>query len=361
MSNQVSNTALRQHKKDAIQVKVALLGLNRVTASLGLALHEYSNRPNSAVLFTVLGRDDDNDTMRLAQQKGAIDNFNKNYAQVVGDADMIFLNTPMGQHEEVFARLGETLKPGAVVIDLSPLKQPGVALAKRFFPRDMHDKPTAYLVGATPLVGYDALYTVDNSVENAKEFLFRNSDILIAPDATVPSEAVKVVTDIADFLNMTPRFMDPGEHDALTGITEGMPALLALALMSVIARSPSKSDFLRAANFNFGGSVHSLHDLTPQDLAMMTQPNRVSLRQHLDQVIATLENIKQMLVDSDEMIFPTYASGVLDAMGEWEVRREKNHWDYDTGSADVRTVQPGFGIGQMFVPKFRRKDKQDEE
>ncbi|MBI5928091.1 MAG: prephenate dehydrogenase [Chloroflexi bacterium] len=360
MSNQVSNTALRQHKKDAMQVKVALLGLNRVTASLGLALHEYGNRPNSPIIFTILGRDNDNDVMRLAQQSGAIDNFNKNYAQVVGDADMIFLNTPMGQHDEVFEHLGKSLKPGAVVIDLSPLKQPGVSLAKRFFPKDMHDKPTAYLVGATPLVGYDALYSVDNSVSAAKEFLFRNSDILIAPDASVPGEAVKVVTDIADFLNMTPRFMDPAEHDALTGITEGMPALMALALMSVIVRSPSKSDFLRAANFSFGGAVHPLHDLTAQDLAMMTQPNRASLRQHLDQVLATLENIKQMLVDSDDMILPTYASGILDGMGEWEVRREKNHWDYDTGSADVRTVQPGFGIGQMFVPKFRRKDKEED-
>jgi prephenate dehydrogenase len=359
MSNQVSNTALRQHKKDAMSVKVALIGLNRVTASLGLALHEYSNRPTSAVLFTVLGRDDDNDTMRLAQQSGAIDNFNKSYAQVAQDADIVFLNTPMGQHEEVFAKLGEVLKSGAVVVDLSPLKQPGVQLDRRHFPKDMHDKPTAYLVGATPLVGYDGLYIIDNSVSAAKDFLFRGSDILIAPDSTVPSEAVKVVTDIADFLGMTPRFTDPLEHDALSSMTEGMPVLMALALFSVIARSPGRNDMMRAANFNFGGAVHSLHNLTPEDLAAMTQPNRANLRHHIDQMIAGLENVKQMLLDTDELVFPTFASAILDVMAEWEVRREKNRWENE-GSSEIRTVQPGFGIGQTFIPKFRRNKDTDD-
>ena len=150
MSSKVSRSALRRRKKNALNVNVAIVGLNRISASLGLALRGINDRDNMDVIFTVVGRDEDNDTMKTAQKMGAIDNFNRSLKAVVEDADIVLLDVPMGDQEDVFEELGKGLKPGAVVVDLSPMKQPGVALAKKYFPKDVNGKLTAYIVGAAP-------------------------------------------------------------------------------------------------------------------------------------------------------------------------------------------------------------------
>ena len=192
MSSKVSRSALRRRKKNAMNVNVAIIGLNRISASFGLALRSINDRDHTDIVFTVLGRDEDNEIMKTAQRIGAIDNFNRSLQTVVEEADIVAIDVPMGDLEELFERLGKMLKPGAVVVDLSPLKQPGVTLAVKHFPKDVNGKLTAYIVGATPLISFDQIYVTNMDVEAADEFMFRNTDMIISPAASIPPEAVKV-------------------------------------------------------------------------------------------------------------------------------------------------------------------------
>jgi len=317
---------------------------------LGLALRGINDRDNTDIVFTVLGRDDDNDTMKTAQKIGAIDNFNRSLQTVVESADIVFIDVPMGDLEELFERLGKTLKSGAVVVDLSPLKQPGVELAKKYFPKDLNGKLTAYIVGATPLTSFDQIYVTSMDVEAADEFMFRNADMVISPAASIPPEAVKVVTDMAGFLNMTPRFMDPAEYDGLAALHESLPTMLGILMFQTVVQSPGKLDVLRAANGTFANAVQALRHVNAKDLLARWRPNNEALVQQVEQMVQSLESFRQLIEDDlkDPMVLETYLEQILHAFVDWEVRREQNNWHMEK-SSPLDNVQTGVPvIGQMF-------------
>lgn len=359
MSSKVSRSALRRHKGEVTQVKVALLGLNRITGSIGLALRGISERPTTNVVFTVIGRDEDKEAMKAAHQIGAVDNFNRTLQTVVEDADIVFVNEPLSLLEELFARMGDMLKPGAVVIDLSPIKRLGVSLAEKHFPKDADGKPTVYLVGATPLVSFDQLYATNHSVEGAQEYLFRESDILIAPQASVPVEAVKVVTDLADMMNMKPRFLDPSEYDGLASLTEAVPLLLNTLMMQVISQSPGQLDILRASNTTLASTVQNLRLVTVQDLMKLWLTDKSTFLAHIDQVIASLQGFRELVADEDPLTLETHLEKLLEYFISWEVRREQNRWDYGEAALpdDLQVGVPV--IGAMFARRRRRDDELD--
>lgn len=361
MSSKVSRSALRRRKKNALNVNVAILGLNRISASLGLALRGINDRDNTDIVFTVLGRDEDNDTMKVAQKIGAIDNFNRSLQTVVEEADIVLLDVPMGDLEDLFERLGEVLKAGAVVVDLSPMKQPGVELAKKYFPKDANGKLTSYIVGATPLISFDQIYVTNMDVEAADEFMFRNTDMVISPAASIPAEAVKVVTDIAGFLNMKPRFMDPAEYDGLAALHESLPTLLSVVMFQTVVQSPGKMDVLRVANGTFANAVQLLRHVNAKDLLARWRPNSDALVQQIEQLVNSLESFRQLIESDvkDPMILETYLEQLLHAFVDWEVRREENNWHMEK-SSPLDNVQTGVPvIGQMFIRKRNVTNEDD--
>lgn len=351
MSSRVSRSALRKRKSDAIDVRVTLLGLDRTTGSIGFGLKSYSERPDSRIIFNVVGRDLDNDTMKTAHGMSLIDNYHRNLENALENADIVFLNEPLPEVEELFVRAANMLKPGVVIIDLSRLKQPTVDFAKRHFPKDANGKSPYYLVGATPLIGFENLYSTDFSVEASREFLFRSCDMLIAPDASVPAEAVKVVTDITDFLSMQPRFMDPAEHDALASIVDGIPTMLAMILFQTTFNSPGSTDLFRASNSEFALAVQSLRYASARDLAMLWRSNRDSLSRHINEVIKNLDAMRQILLDDkqeDPAILEDFLAALLKAFEAWEVKRQMNRWD-EPGDDAFDNIQGNLSVlGNMF-------------
>ncbi len=358
MSSKVSRSALRRRKEDVNEIKVAILGLDRIGGSIGLALRGISERPNTNVVFNIIGRDEDKEAMKAAHRIGAVDNFNRSLQPVIEDADIVFVNVPIGTLEELFARMGEMLKPGAVVIDLSPIKRPGAALSDKYFPKDTQGHPTAYLVGATPLVSFDQLYHTDMSVEASQEFMFRDSDMLIAPKASVPAEAVKVVTDLAEMMTMKPRFLDPLEYDGLASLTENVPMLLNLLMMQVISQSPGQLDILRASNTTLASTVQNLRHVTVQDLMKLWSSDKATFLTQIDQLIASLQGFRELVVDEDPLVLDTHLEKLLEYFISWEVRREQNRWDLDKANLpdDLQVGVPV--IGAAFARR-RRKDELD--
>lgn len=355
MSNKVSRSALRKRNANAVEVKVALLGLDRTTGSIGFGLKSYSERPNSSVVFTIMGRDLDNEAMKTAHKMGLIDNYHRTLDNAIDGADIIFINEPLSELHELFERAATLLKPGAVLIDLSRLKQPAVDYANRYFPRDDSGQSAYYLVGATPLIGFENLYSTDFSVEASREFLFRGCDMLIVPSARVPAEAVKVVTDLAEFLSMKPRFMDPAEHDGLASIVDGIPTLLAMVLFQTAHNSRGSTDIFRVTNSEFAMAVQSLRHVSAKDMALLWRNNRNAISHHIEEIIKTLNAMRQLLEDEQQDLdmLQSYLDTLLKGFVAWEVRRENNRWDdpqenaYDNVAIGIPNLVPGMGARRM--------------
>lgn len=356
MSSKVSRSALRKRKKDAQEVKVALIGLDRITASLGLALRSYSDRPASNVVFTILGRDNDNEAMKTALRIGAIDNYNRSFNAVLEEADIIFVHVPMGDLEATFIQISNRAKAGAVVIDLSPIKSAGVRFAQLHFSKDIDGKSSIYLVGATPLISHDQLYQPDRSVEGAQEFLFRNSEILIAAGVAVPPEAVKVVTDIAAMLDMKPRFMDSEEHDGLASLSENIPLLLSTILFQMVQQSPGKLDIMRATNDTFGSVVANLRHLEAEDVTIQWYNNREAILAQIDQLAQNLETLKAIISEPDPLVLTAHIQQLLNEFTGWEIRRSQNRWDVpEKGLIDGALVGVP-GVSQILGRRVRHSD-----
>lgn len=355
MCAQVSRGALHQRNDKALDVQVGVVGMTRMSASFGYALRDFSSRANAPVIFTVMAHDDEQEKLKQAQSIGAIDSFSKDLRGAVERAAVVLLDVPMGEQAAIIKDMARYLKPGAVVIDLSPLKGPGVKLAKEHFHRNNDGKLETYIVGATPLIRFSALYGEDD-VSLAKPDLFGNGDMVIAPDASMPAEAVKVVNDIADFLNMSPRFMDPGEHDALAGLIEAMPLLQSALFFATVQQSSGQNDLLRLANVHFGNTVKNLHDKTAADLSTIWQWNRDNLLHHIEQMAIALESIREVLLDNDARLVEAFADQIIDGFTEWEIRRRDNRWDEEVDNAYQQVGTVGGMFNSFFTLGRRRKD-----
>jgi prephenate dehydrogenase len=213
-----------------MHVNVTIVGLDRITASIGLAFKRYQSQTNAEHTFTIIGSDIRANPMKVSEKIGAVDNFNRSLSKAMQNADLVIFNAPPGQIDESYARLGAELKPGAVVLDLALLKQPAIQRASRHFPANDKGAPLAYLVGITPIVSINGLYTGDLEADAARADLFDNAEILVTPDTQSPSEAISLAEDVVRLMGGRPRFMDPAEHDGLIAATEALPALLGVGM-----------------------------------------------------------------------------------------------------------------------------------
>jgi prephenate dehydrogenase len=360
MNSRVSRSALRKRRDDVNEVKVAVLGLDRISASVALGLRAYSERPNATVVFNVIGRDADKEAMKTAHKNGLIDNYHRNLPNVVNDAAIVIVNEPLSELDVLFERMGPILKDGAVVIDFSRLKRPAVKLANQHFKKDLDGNPKAYLVGATPMVSFDQIYAGDHSVEGAQEFLFRNNDMLIVPGAKVPPEAVKVVTDISEFLGMKPRFLDPLEHDGLSSLTESIPMLMSVMFMQAVQQSPGTTDIQRAGNLTFASTLENLRRVSAEDMVTLWRSNKTALLQQMEVLMTNMESMHQMLTDDlDEPgVMESYIEALIQSFVAWEVKREKNRWDdpQDNAMDSINT-----GLAMLGGGNFVSRRKHDDE
>lgn len=333
MCAQVSSGALHQRKSNAQDVQVAIIGLTQASASMGMALRDYSARANVPVIFTIAGYDAEGERTKQALQIGAVDRIAKNIENAVEKAAIVLVDVKPGEQDAIFETLGETLPTGAVVLDMAELKQPGVALADKYWSRDADNRPEVYLIGFTPLTRYPTMYSDANDLAGASASLFNGNDVLIVPSAKMPPEAVKVASDIADFLNMSVRFLDPGEHDGLAGLTAEMPRLLALLLFQTVQQSSGKTDLLRVANYPFANLLRNLRGVSAADVRTSWQHNRMNMLHHIEQMAVALESIREVLLDNDPAVLDAYIEHIIDGFEEWEIRRRDNRWDEDIQAA----------------------------
>ncbi len=343
-----------------MQVNVTIIGLDRLSASLGLAIKRYERRPKNEHQFTITGSDAKPNPLKAAERIGAVDRTDRAIDKALQNADVVIMNAPFGQLEAIYAAMGAEIKPGVVVLDLALLKQPAITWAERHFPKNDQGAPLAYLVGITPIISYSALYSGGIEVEDAREDLFDGSEILIAPDPKCPGKAINLAEDMAGIVGGKPRFIDPAEHDGLIAATEGLPAVLGAGLFYMFQKSEGWTELRRLINPALALHIQNLRHQTDKDLLAFFTENRANLAQRLDTLIGTLDEIRGALADpaGDDKLEALLAR-VQAEWEKWDLKRQTGNWEGSplpeaTGGA-MNSLMGGFlgGLG-------RRKPDQDE-
>jgi prephenate dehydrogenase len=331
-------------------ISIAILGLGRIGASVGLALKRYNTSKEARHEFKITGYDSLG-TVRDAPKQGIVDGMARHIADASRNQDMVVLALPYAEVQNAYRSIGSALRPGGVVLDMSPLKTPSIKWA------DEHLPDETYLVGLAPIINPKYLFDGLDGYEFAQADMFDNGGMLLMPAANCSKEAVELATDFSTLLGAKPHFMDAGEHDSHIAATEGLPTLLGAAYFYMLQSGKGWDDSRRLTNPAFGRLTHQLVESHPDDLRDQLLNNREQLAHYLDSMIDTLQTMRQVLHENNRDALEAALIESAQSYREWFARRERNQWEDDKARVQANASLMSGLMGDFLARKVRGDDK----
>lgn len=321
--------------------QITVLGLNRVGISIGLALAGHKDQ------VVRVGNDREISLARHAEKIGAFDKVVINLHSAVENADVVVLALPVDEIEPTLTSIAESLKPGAVVVDTSPIKVAVMEQAVRLLGTDR------YFVTLTPAINPEYLDESANGVEAAHADLFKNSVMVITSPRETHSGVIQLATDLATLVGGTPFFVDPHEADGLVAANDILPTLLAAALLNSVTSQPGWREGRKLAGRAFAKSTHPIDEpgetKMPGTAALM---NRENVLRVLDNLIGSLQQLRRLIDQREDEALHEYLLQARQSRELWLKQREKSDWNVTVAPTTESTVDI---LGRLIG--WRRKDK----
>lgn len=320
-------------------IKIALIGLDRVSGAVGLALRERKE-------LRLVGFDRDNGAARLAQQRGLVHETKWNLIEAVDGADLILLGGPLADQREWLKAFAPELREQAVVASLGPLLAPPLAWAKEHLPANRH------FIAAHPLLSPALLYDGSLGFEAARADLFRGGLWALTAAPECAPEALKLISDLATLLGARPYFVDAVEHDGLMGGVDALPALTAVALLRAANASPGWHEMRKAADRGFATATFALAGLDPAALHL----NRDAVLHYLDAALAELHALRDLLAKEEALKLNQMITDAASRRAQWAAERARGEWEKsDQPAMNVPTL--GESLGRFLVGGLFRREK----
>lgn len=146
-------------------------------------------------------------------------------ARAVADADLVLLAAPVSVNAGLFAPLAPLLRADAILTDVSSVKAPIVAAARR----DLGNRLDCF-VASHPIAGGER-----SGPEAARADLFVDRHVILSPLATDDPLRVDRLSALWQALGARVLTVDPVEHDRIYGLVSHWPHALAFALAGAVA------------------------------------------------------------------------------------------------------------------------------
>jgi prephenate dehydrogenase len=321
------------------EVSVGILGLGRTGASIGLALKRHSQQGGKHK-FTVTGADSNSSNVKQAQKIKAVDKVENRIENAARGQDIVVMALPYGEVETAYSLMLPLLRPGAVIIDLSPLKQPVLRWAAENLSPEIH------IVCAAPIVNPKYLFEGTDETARATDDFFNKGTFMLMPSVNCIQEAIALASDFAGILGAEPHFYDASEHDALIAGTEALPSLVGMLYFYAFSQSSGWGDTQRLTNPAFGMLTRHLFDAHPDDLRQFWLDSSGELLRHLDDLIANLNTFRTLIAEGDRDAVDSALETASAAYEAWVNRRYNNRWQ-DAERLDAPTPSFGSAMGTM--------------
>ncbi|MCC7449983.1 MAG: prephenate dehydrogenase [Anaerolineae bacterium] len=342
------------------RVNVTIIGLQRLGTSFGLALKRLMKTPGNQHEFIIAGNDEDSGAMKAARQMGAIDQDVRALESAVEKADLVLMASPYDVTKEIFSVIGPVLKPGAVVMDTSPLKLPAIDWAKRVFRRNAEGQYEAYLVGVTPVINPAYLNDSSNDTSTARADLFDKGLLVVSPSPDCPQEAVQLIAELADLMELKVHFADPAEHDGIIAGMEALPLLLQLGYFRNLNGSKAWDDLQRFGNPAFALATYQLGQSTPEDLSALIHRNRENTVRALESLIGTLDELRDVLASGDDITVTEVFTDSIERYERWLKARRSSKWGDQPETPSVQGGGLMGSLGSMLMPFGGKKRAKDD-
>ncbi len=318
-----------------MSLHLTVIGLNQVGVSIGLALQ------NTNKQFERVGSDADIIAEQKALRLKAFDRIIHNLPAAVEKADLVVLCLPVDEIQATLEVIAPLLKPGAVILDTSPLTIAVFNWAKNVLP------PERYLVSFAPSLNPQVLSDPDESLDKASSQYFKNGLILITAPPETHANALKLAGDLSALIGGNAYYVDPFEADGLQAMVNLLPKLTAAALMRAAMNQPGWREGKKIAGRPFLTTTEPLLRLderkTYGQSAIYNSDNTVRL---LDAMIGELEDFREMLLNQDDQALHDAISSALQQRIQWWHDRQQGLWD----AQQTPSVIPSGGqiLGKLF-------------
>ena len=320
--------------------RVAIIGTDTISVSIALGLKNQAHPPE------IIGYDATSLPAKLAHSQGAFDRVERKPERACRGADLVIVAEPLTAIRETLATIAPHLDPGCLVTDTACLQAPVMHWAEELLPPNTpffggHPIPNPAAVGFTPL----------ESLDRASADLLTEALYFI----TIPTgfSATERATEMIKSLGAYPYFIDAAEHDGLHAGAEGLPDLLAIALLRATVDTPGWREMRNLAGRYFAAATQVAGNAAARHTAIFL--NRENVRLRLDILLNELLRLRDLL--SQDEAEPIEQAFIVAAEGRetWLQERERGMWTREptVSREDVPTL--GQQLGQMLLGGMARK------
>lgn len=325
------------------KIRVALVGLDTLGASLGLALAQ----AQTPLTLERVGHDPNPLQAQEARRLGAVDRVALTLAGAVEGADIVVLSLPLAETRKTLAVIGDLLRPDAVVLDTCPARAQAAAWAREHLPPDRH------YVGLVPVL--NPAYLLDETAPPAADaFCQTVMGVVGTPDT--PAAVLRLAADFCTLVGSRPVFLDAAEADAVLAAVEVFPQLLAAAWMQTATRQAGWLERRKFASRAFARIT--AWEREAADLAPLALAHREALGGWLRFLGEQLQALGVWLAQGDEEALCTWLEDAAQGRATWWRDRQRNTWER---SADSTPPPPGLGETLGRLIGLRRHPRSEED
>jgi len=333
-------------------VKITIIGLGQIGASMGLALANHKDQ------VSTLGHDKSAEAARKAQKLGAVESISYNLHAAVENADVIVLAIPFDAINETLKIIAGDMHEEAVVMDTAPIKSVIVGWAKEFLP------PGRHYVGLTPALNPARLEDAALGLDAARADLFQKGAVAISAAHGTAGGALQLATDLITLLGALPFFADPQEVDGVMAAAHLLPGLSAAALVEAITTQPGWSDIRKLAGKPYSSATRPLQGEESAALAGATLQNQSNALRMLDVYIAALTSLRSVIARNDMRELETRLELARRGRAQWQLDRARGDWlAVEIGAQEMPNFsgvlkQQIGGLDKLFSRRNKKSDKE---
>jgi len=298
-------------------VQLAVIGLNQIGISIGLAL-KAGQHPIERI-----GSDADLLAEQKALKLGAFDQVVHNLPSAVEDADIVVLCLPVDEVRKTLESISTALKPGAVVLETSVLKTASLNWAADVLPEDRH------LLSFTPTLNPDFLEERSHEMEEAHADLFKKSVFLIGASEKTHPDAVRLAADFSTLLGAKPYFADLVEAEGLTALVHHLPQISAIALYRAIEGQPGWREARKIGGRPLVNALSPLENLDEhKEFGQALLHNSENTVRVIDNLVNELKKMREMVSSQDAEALKAYMEGAVEGRIDWVKKRQTLDWEH---------------------------------
>lgn len=259
-------------------MRLAVLGVGLIGGSLGLAARE-------RVGAEVAGWDRDPAVGDRALARGAIDAAAATLEEAVAGAEVVVVAAPVGALPGAVAAALGAAAPDAVVTDVGSVKHPVVAA---------HGGDERF-IGGHPLAGAEVA-----GVEHARADLFDDATWYLTPTRVSEGVLFERLHRLLTAVGARPQAIDADVHDRVLAAVSHLPHVLANVLVAQTSAALGSEETIPSTGPSFRDATR-VAGANPPMWADIYHANREALGAHLDETIARLSRVRDILGDPAEL------------------------------------------------------------